>query len=58
MSNLEKRNIAEALILASPDPLPVARKVLGVFKSYSSRTWIEDNRSVCHSWFHIEDVKK
>ena len=37
---------------------PVARKVLGVFKSYTSRTWVEEDTAVCHSWLHIEDAAK
>lgn len=38
--------------------LPVAHHVLGVFKSYSSRTWIEGPHSVTHSWLRIEDAKR
>jgi len=38
--------------------VPVARKVLGVFKSYASRTWIEGDTSVTHSWLHVEDVPR
>jgi len=37
---------------------PVAHQVLGVFKSYSSRTWIEGQNSVTHSWLRIEDAKR
>ncbi|MHC4452507.1 MAG: hypothetical protein ACYS0E_20585 [Planctomycetota bacterium] len=38
--------------------LPVARKVFGVFKSYTSRTWIEGDAAVTHSWLHMEDAKR
>ena len=38
--------------------LPVARKVLGVLRSYTSRTWIEGDTAVTHAWLHIEDAKR
>ena len=44
MSNLGKRNIAEALILASPDPLPVARlaKLIPRCTPAKARTLVEE----------------
>jgi len=40
------------------DHLPVARRVLGVFKRYSTRTWVEGDTAVTHAWLEMEDVAK
>ena len=37
---------------------PIARRVLGVFKSYTSRTWVEGDTAITHSWLRIEDAKR